>query len=77
MPTIKGGKDIYAEEPLVKKQTIKFLEEYLYKNEEFFVYDRCKEFIDEIEGYNEFIDYYKLIKVGIYTLHWKKSVIYF
>ena len=69
MPTIKGGKDIYAEEPLVKKQTIKFLEEYLYKNEEFFVYDRCKEFIDEIEGYNEFIDYYKLIKVGIYTLY--------
>ena len=69
MPTIKGGKDIYAEEPLVKKQTIKFLDEYLYKNEEFFVYDRCKEFIDEIEGYNEFIDYYKLIKVGIYTLH--------
>ena len=67
MPTIKGGKDIYAEEPLVKKQTIKFLEEYLYKNEEFFVYDRCKEFIDEIEGYNEFIDYYKLIKVGIYS----------
>ena len=69
MPTIKGGKDIYAEEPLVKKQTIKFLEEYLYKNEEFFVYDRCKEFIDEIEGYNEFIDYYKLIKVGIYTVY--------
>ena len=69
MPTIKGGKDIYAEEPLVKKQTIKFLEEYLYKNEEFFVYDRCKDFIDEIEGYNEFIDYYKLIKVGIYTLY--------
>lgn len=69
MPTIKGGKDIYAEEPLVKKQTIKFLEEYLYKNEEFFVYDRCKEFIDEIEGYNEFIDYYKLIKVGIYKLY--------
>ena len=69
MPTIKGGKDIYAEEPLVKKQTIKFLEEYLNKNEEFFVYDRCKEFIDEIEGYNEFIDYYKLIKVGIYTLY--------
>ena len=47
---------------------IKILDEYFYKYDEFYVYDRCKKFIDNIKGYDEFIDYYKLIKVGIYYL---------
>ena len=68
LPTIKEGDDIYAEEPLVKKNTIKILDEYFYKYDEFFVYDRCKRFIDRIPGFEEYIDYYRLIKVGIYYL---------
>ena len=68
LPTIKEGNDIYAEEPLVKNKTIKILDEYFYKFEEFFVYDKCKKFIDNIPGFEEFIDYYRLIKVGIYYL---------
>ena len=66
LPTIKEGNDIYAEEPLVKKDSIKTLEENLEKYEEFYVYDETKNFIDDIEGFQDFIDYYKLIKVGIY-----------
>ena len=68
LPTIKEGNDFYAEEPLVRKVNIKILDEYFYKYDEFYVYDRCKKFIDNIKGYDEFIDYYKLIKVGIYYL---------
>ena len=68
LPTIKEGNDIYAEEPLVKNKTIKILDQYFYKYDEFFVYDRCKKFIDKIPGFKEFIDYYRLIKVGIYYL---------
>ena len=68
LPTIKEGDDFYAEEPLVRKVNIKILDEYFYKYDEFYVYDRCKKFIDNIKGYDEFIDYYKLIKVGIYYL---------
>ena len=66
LPTIKEGEDIYSEEPLVKQETINKLEEYLEKYEDFYVYDDCKEYINNIKGFEEFIDYYKLIKVGIY-----------
>ena len=66
LPTIKEGNDIYAEEPLVKNKTIKILEQYFYKYDGFFVYDRCKKFIVNIPGFKKFIDYYRLIKVGIY-----------
>ena len=66
LPTIKGGEDIYSEETLVRNKIIKIIDEYFYKSEEFFVYDRCQRFIQKIFGYKEFIDYYKLIKVGIY-----------
>ena len=68
LPTIKEGKDFYVEEPLVRKENINILNEYFSKHDEFFVYDRCKKFIDNIEGFTEFIDYYRLIKVGIYCL---------
>ena len=68
LPTIKEGDDIYAEEPLVKKNTIKILDQYFYKHDDFFVYDRCKRFIDKIPGFDEFIDYYRLIRVGVYYL---------
>ena len=66
LPTIKEGDDIYVEEPLVKKSTIKLIESYFNKLDEFYVYDRCNRFIETIEGFEEFIDYYKLIKVGIF-----------
>ena len=68
LPTIKEGSDIYAEEPLVKKDTIKILEENLSKLDEFYIYNETKRYIDDIQGFKEFIDYYKLIKVGIYRL---------
>lgn len=99
LPTIKAGKNIYAEEPLVHKNMIKILDKYfdLYKEE--YVYDNCKNYIDKIdfnqykdnseefdsssnkeentydkckEKTNEvydvqtYIEYYKLIKVGVY-----------
>jgi len=66
LPTIKEGNDIYSEEPLVFKKTIKIFDKYFDEFENFFVYDRCQKFIDEIQGYKEFIDYYRLIRVGIY-----------
>ena len=66
MPTIKEGEDIYSEEPLVKQETINKLEEYLEKKEDFYVYDDCKKYIDDIQGFKEYIDYYKLVKVRIY-----------
>jgi hypothetical protein len=68
LPTIKEGDDIYVEEPLVKKSTIKLIESYFNKFDEFYIYDRCNRFIQTIEGFEEFIDYYKLIKVGIFYL---------
>ena len=68
LPSIKEGSDIYAEEPLVKKDTIKILEENLSKLDEFYIYNETKRYIDDIQGFKEFIDYYKLIKVGIYRL---------
>ena len=68
LPTIKEGDDIYVEEPLVKKSTIKLIESYFNKLDEFYIYDRCNRFIQTIEGFEEFIDYYKLIKVGIFYL---------
>ena len=69
LPTIKEGEDIYAEEPLVRRNTIKILEEYFYKYDEFFVYDRCQRYINNnnISGFEEFIPYYSLIKVAIYS----------
>ena len=67
LPTIKEGQDIYSEEPLVKQETINKLETHLKKKyENFYVYDECKNYVDEIKGFEEYIDYYKLIKVGIY-----------
>ena len=66
LPTIKEGEDIYAEEPLVKQETINKLEAHLKKYEDYYIYDECKNYINEIQGFEEFIDYYKLIKVGIY-----------
>ena len=66
MPTIKEGEDIYSEEPLVKQETINKLEEYLEKKEDFYVYDDCKKYIEDIQGFKEYIDYYKLVKVRIY-----------
>ena len=42
------------------------LETHLKKIEDFYVYDECKKYIDVIPGFEEYIDYYKLIKVGIY-----------
>ena len=66
LPTIKEGNDIYAEEPLVHKNIIKIIEYYFDKYEDFYVYDRCKKYINKISEYEQFIDYYKLIKVGIF-----------
>ena len=66
LPTIKEGENIYAEEPLVKQEMINKLETHLKKIEDFYVYDECKKYIDVIPGFEEYIDYYKLIKVGIY-----------
>ena len=66
LPTIKEGEDIYAEEPLVKQETINKLEAHLKKYEDYYIYDECKTYINDIQGFEEFIDYYKLIKVGIY-----------
>ena len=66
LPTFKEGNDIYAEEPLVHGNFIKILERFFDKYEDYYVYDKCKEFINKIKGYEEFIDYYRLIKVGIY-----------
>ena len=66
LPTIKEGSDIYAEEPLVKKDTVKLLEENLKKSNEFSIYNETKRYIDDIQGFEKYIDYYKLIKVGIY-----------
>ena len=37
LPTIKEGDDIYVEEPLVKKSTIKLIESYFNKLDEFYV----------------------------------------
>ena len=67
LPTIKSGNNIYSEEPLVHKSMIKNLEKCLYLYKEYYVYDYCKKYIDKIEGYQKFIEYYKLIKVAIYT----------
>ena len=67
LPTIKSGNNIYSEEPLVHKSMIKNLEKCLYLYKEYYVYDYCKKYIDKIEGSQKFIEYYKLIKVAIYT----------
>ena len=67
LPTIKSGNNIYSEEPLVHKNMIKKLEKCLDLYKEYYVYDKCKKYIDKIEGAEKFIEYYKLIKVAIYT----------
>ena len=69
LPTIKTGKDIndiYREEPLVHKKMISEIENYFDLYKEYYIYDKCKEYVDKINNVNKYIDYYKLIKVGIY-----------
>ena len=52
---------------VILQETINKLETHLKKKyENFYVYDECKNYVDEIKGFEEYIDYYKLIKVGIY-----------
>ena len=70
LPTIKSGNNIYAEEPLVQKKTIKILENYFDLCDEYYVYDRCKNYIKKINNFDKFIDYYKLIKVEVYYRKW-------
>ena len=66
LPTIKSGDNIYKEEPLVHKKMIKILENYFDLYKEYYIYDKCKQYIDKIHNYQNYIEYYKLIKVGIY-----------
>jgi hypothetical protein len=66
VPTIKSGNDYYTEEPLVLKNMIKKLEKYLFLCEEYYVYDKCMYYIDNIYNKEKFLDYYKLIKVAVY-----------
>ena len=66
IPTIKSGNDFYYEEPLVLKNMIKKLEKYLVLYDEYYVYNKCRDYIDNIYNKEKFLDYYKLIKVGIY-----------
>ena len=66
LPTIKSGNNIYSEEQLVLKNMIKNLEKYLELYSEYYVYDKCKEYIDKIGNHEKFINYYKLIKVAVY-----------
>ena len=70
LPTIKSGNNIYAEEPLVQKKTIKILENYFDLYDEYYVYDRCKKYVNTINNFDKFIDYYKLIKVAVYYKNW-------
>jgi hypothetical protein len=70
LPTIKTGNDIndiYREEPLVHKKMISEIENYFDLYEEYYIYDQCKEYVDKIINVDKYIDYYKLIKVGIYN----------
>jgi hypothetical protein len=70
LPTIKTGNDIndiYREEPLVHKKMISEIENYFDLYEEYYIYDKCKEYVDKIINVDKYIDYYKLIKVGIYN----------
>ena len=67
LPTFKSGDDIYKEEPLVHKNMIKILENYFDLYEEYYIYDKCKRYIDKIYNAQNFIEYYKLIKVAIYS----------
>ena len=66
LPTIKAGNNIYKEEPLVHKKTIALLEKYFVLQDEYYAYDKCKKYVDTINNYERFIDYYKLVKVGIF-----------
>ena len=66
MPTIKSGEDFYVEETLVQKERIKILEDYFNLNDEYFIYERSKNYINKINNVDKYIMYYKLIKVGIY-----------
>ena len=70
LPTIKSGENIYKEEPLVHKKMIKILENYFDLYDEYYIYDRCKKYIDKIYNFQNYIEYYKLIKVAVY---YKKS----
>ena len=69
LPTIKTGndiKDIYKEEPLVHKRMISEFENHFDLYDEYHVYKECEEYIDKIKNADKYIDYYKLIKVGVY-----------
>ena len=66
LPTIKSGDNIYSEEPLVLNKTIRILEKYFDLYSQYFVYDKCKEYVDKLENVHKYIEYYKLIKVGVY-----------
>ena len=66
LPTFKSGNNIYIEEPLVHGHMIKILENYFDLYEEYYIYDKCKKFVDKIENVQKYIDYYKLIKAAIY-----------
>ena len=67
VPTIKSGNNYYMEEPLVLKNMIKKLEKYLDLYDEYYVHDKCIEYIKNINNSEKFIEYFKLIKVGVYT----------
>ena len=67
VPTIKSGNDYYTEEPLVLKNMIKKLDKFLDLYEEYYVYKKCVDYIDNIFNKEKFLDYYKLIKVAVYT----------
>jgi len=67
VPTIKTGNNYYMEEPLVLKNMIKKLEKYLDLYPEYYVYDKCIDYIEKINNKDKFIDYFKLIKVAVYT----------
>ena len=67
VPTIKSGNNYYIEEPLVLKNMIKKLEKYLDLYDEYYVYDKCIEYIEKINNKEKFIEYFKLIKVAVYT----------
>ena len=67
VPTIKSGNNYYKEEPLVLKDMIKKLEKNLDLYVEYNVYDKCIYYIENIQNKEKFIEYFKLIKVAVYT----------
>ena len=66
LPTIKSGNNIYSKEPLVLNKTIRILENYFDLYSQYFIYDKCKKYVDKLDNVQKYIEYYKLIKVGVY-----------